>query len=88
MFEKNQKQENIKQDNFEDSVVKKNFEDNVKKLVERFRSKKDELKELMKDKQEMADNPSHTEDYKHVLYEIRTFKEALRRIEEGEDKEK
>ncbi len=64
------------------------FEDNVSKLVERFGDKENELKELMKDKQEIADNPSHTEDHEHVLYEIRTFKEALRRIEEGKDKEK
>ncbi len=60
------------------------FEDNVNKLVKRFTGKEDKLRKLMAEKETIAEDKNHTEDHEHLLYEIRTFKEALQRIEEKE----
>jgi len=64
------------------------FEDNVKKLVKRFSGKENELRELREEKQAIADDPSHTEEREHTLYEIRTFDAALQRIEAEKEVEK
>lgn len=59
------------------------FEDNVRKLINQFTGKESELIELMEDKENIAEGNHPEEEREHALYEVKTFKEALRRIREA-----
>jgi len=62
------------------------FENNVNKLVARFVDREDELKELMEKKREITEDENRAEEHEHASYEVRTFEEALKRIEAKKEK--
>ncbi len=64
------------------------FEDNVNKLVKRFMGKEDGLRELIEAKKEITEDANRAEEHEHALYEIRTFEEALQRIENKKEETK
>ncbi len=66
-----------------EEAEKRIFEYNVDGVVKRFKNDLETLKELMQEKTDTAENEFESpEEREQAQYEVRTFKEALKRIGE------